>query len=160
MLGVLMYAQDWGDRLPYGQYDESPTRYWPDKVAQYVGNSADIMVCPSKADLAIGYGWNYNAMPYRTNYVSSRTALGYWKYPSEVMVFSCNRQDGNGSYRWCYSYVNYSASHWAGGETGHVGIVHNNGSMPAYVDGHTEWKSIRQYMDATGKGRRFWGHDN
>lgn len=161
MLGVLMYASDHDDRLPYGQYDEAVVVYWIDKVRPYVGGTNDTFVCPDKINFP-GYGYSYNGMPYRTLYASSgdrKTPLGFWSYPSVTMVFGCNRPDGTGSARWLYSFVMYGTTHWIAAETGHVGTFHNSGSVFAYVDGHAAWRGTMTLRDTSTAGRRFWAHD-
>ena len=159
MLGVILYADDHGETIPYGQFDETPVRYWDYKLLPYVGNSAATFVCPSKSDMTRGYGWSHNGMPYRTNYPTPRAAMGSWRYPSQVMVFGCNRNEGAGGLGWLYSYVAYSASHWAGTDTGKVGIAHSAGSVFGYLDGHAGWRRTDTVRDISAAGRIFWAAD-
>ena len=159
MLGVILYADDHDSNIPYGQFDETPTRTWDYKLLPYVGNSAATFVCPSKGDVARGYGWSYNGMPYRTNYPTSRTSLGYWKHPSQAMVFGCNRVEGVGNAGWVYSYITYSATHWITPDTGKVGIAHNAGSVFGFLDGHAAWRRTDTLRDTSAAGRLFWAAD-
>ena len=101
-------------------------------------------------------------MPYLSYYASmqAQTPLAYWTYPSEAMVFCCNRLEGYGGSTAAYSYVSYRATHWSGTDTGHVGIAHNNGSNVAFLDGHAKWVGISQFMRTDSVGRRLWGHEH
>lgn len=152
MLSLLMYAQDHDDNLPHGQIDSSPVRTWRDVIQPYIMNT-EIMVCPSKATQAYGYGWNYDGMPYRTLYPSARTPLGYWKYPSEVLVFAC--RSAVATNQWIYSYASYP-TRWPDG-IHNMGNMHSGGSNVAFLDGHAKWMSFNSFMGTDAATRRLWG---
>ncbi|NLF16905.1 MAG: DUF1559 domain-containing protein [Lentisphaerae bacterium] len=95
MLGVILYADDHDSNIPYGQFDETPARTWDYKLLPYVGNSAATFVCPSKGDVARGYGWSYNGMPYRTNYPTPPDVSGLLEAPEPghgLRLQSCRRR--------------------------------------------------------------------
>jgi len=165
ILAILMYAQDYDDKIVANAtyYDYPPTGgpfyWWWDATAPYIKNT-QVWVCPSKPDVTIGYGWSYPCMPYWCHSSQRVAALAWWNYPAEVMIFGCTRPDGPGGSTYTYSYISYAASHWPDPYTGHVGIVHNNGSNIGYMDGHAKWLGITQFMRTDTFGQRLWGHEH
>ena len=159
-LALQMYAQDYDETICYAQHrfgGTVGTKYWYQVLDPYIKNE-QIHVCPSKnADAAttVGYGWNYPGMPYRLDLgPSSSASLAYWNYPSEVLVFACNQATNNAH---IYSYISYSASHWAGEDTGNVGTVHNGGSNVGFLDGHAKWLNIQSFQGTDEAHQRLWG---
>ncbi len=160
MLAMILYADDHDGTMTYGTHDDvGGAKSWDRKLIGYIGNSEAVFLCASKPDLPFSYGWSYDGMPYRTKYPSPRAAMSFWAHPSEAMVFGCNREDGAGGYRFLYSYVKWSATHWTGGDTGHVGIAHNGGSVFGYIDGHAAWRRTDTVRDISTAGRIFWAAD-
>ena len=157
MLGIILYADDHNSSIPYGQFDEPVVRYWNHKILPYVGNSTATFVCPSKIDMALGYGWSYNGMPYRTKYPTSKTSLGYWKHPSQTMIFGCCNDTDTGVAAFIYSPITYAAN-WAAPATGRVGVSHNAGSVFGFVDGHAAWRRTDTLRDSSTHGQYFWAH--
>ncbi len=164
-LALMQYVQDYDEKIvsasTYAVYPPGSggSYAWYVLLEPYIKNS-DIWKCPSKPEYSVGYGWSYNGMPYWCHSSQAKVGLAYWRYPAETMIFCCTRPDGPGGSTYAYSYVSYRASHWVPPYTGHVGIVHNNGSNVGYMDGHAKWLAISQFMRTDTFGRRLWGHDH
>ncbi|MFP3903937.1 MAG: prepilin-type N-terminal cleavage/methylation domain-containing protein [Armatimonadota bacterium] len=161
-LALQMYAQDYDENITYAWYESPDASTWWEKLEPYSKNK-QIWVCPSK-DFGhatesnpypdpIGYGWNYNNMPYRTKYPSGRTALAEWDYPAEVLVFACNAQ--NASNRYIYAYTDYP-DRWPDNGS-NIGMVHNEGTNIGFLDGHAKWMSVTALMRNDTEGQRLWG---
>ena len=130
MLGILMYAQDYDERLIPGcgwlNPDTPPYWYWDDLLAPYLKNT-QILICPSD-NTAQGYGWNYQEFGY---YIGSHgtgwmTALAEIDKPSETILIGDNA-DASGS---PYLYKAQTANH---------PTRHNEGGNMGLCDGHAKW---------------------
>lgn len=160
-LAMQMYAQDYDENITFAWYDAPDNTVWWAKLEPYAKNE-QIMVCPSKdvgidADPhswdPIGYGWNYNNMPYRTKYAPEPTALADWEYPAEVLVFACNSR--NPSNLFIYAYTDYP-DRWPDNGS-NIGMLHNDGSNIAFMDGHAKWMGVTSLMRDDESGQRLWG---
>ena len=163
-LAIQMYAQDWDESIPsaaiYHVYPPASGTYstWMTVTEPYIKND-QVWKCPSQgARSGNHYGWSYDGMPYWAHGDIKKPQLASWQIPAEVMVFCCTRPDGAGGSTYAYSYVKFAASHWAGTDTGHVGIIHNGGSNVAFMDGHAKWLPISDFMRTDDYGQRLWGH--
>ncbi len=140
-LGILMYAQDYDERLP-SMYRYMPppvgtdNLYWvQDVIAPYVKN-AQVFVCPSKS-------WAYGgARPptlpnpmvgsYTMPTFISDYALGSIVRPSSVIMwFDCTNPDFWGMVK--------TDIPQPGGNDLRIAKVHNEGFNMAYCDGHCKW---------------------
>ena len=152
-LAMHMYAQDYDEMLTTAQNspEGQPTTYWYQMLAPYMANE-QILVCPSNATRAVGYGWNYPHAPYRLDRGDTLT-LGEIDHPSEFMLFG----DSNDSrWRWLYC-----GPHWPDGihdDTNMVATIHNEGANFAFADGHAKWYRTSAVLGDGEFQRRFWGH--
>jgi len=159
ILGILMYAQDYDDKIVSNATAKYGTGgslwWWWEVVDPYIKNQ-QIWVCPSKSDVAHGYGWSYNGMPYWCHSSQGKVGLAYWRYPAQVMVFCCS-QTGN----YAYSPISYP-TYWdiPNDVYGGVGIWHNRGSNVGFLDGHAKWLPISGFFPNAAGARILWGHDN
>ncbi len=155
-LALQMYAQDYDEQICYGYHENGI--YWYDVLQPYAKND-QIFVCPSGPSNTPGYAWNYPHMPYRTKYPSSRTSLGYWNRPSEVLIFADRDWEVDlGWDQFCFCPLDYPG-HWQAPATGHVGHRHNDGANVAFMDGHAKWLSINNIKGGANVDV-LWGHVN
>ncbi len=152
-LGILMYAQDYDERLPGtyqkdGQAGDWPLHKWAASVVPYVKNS-QIFVCPSGTpgnDYGTGsvgpmsYGANNYLMPdARGNF---NAALARISHPAETLLifdaWAANRYCVRGNW-----YMGGGADCYgrpAGLRADDVDIsVHNGGFNACLADGHAKW---------------------
>ena len=160
-LGILMYAQDYDEKLPYGQ--GGPVVWWSlfyhlaypsstitSPLAPYVKNN-QIAICPSRAT-ECGYGWNYSHMPYYMGHASTPAwvvALAQIKYPAEVIMFG----DTASGYNWAYCPICYSTL------TDRLSDIHNGGANFGFVDGHAKWIKKSDFIGTNSANRIRWYHD-
>jgi prepilin-type N-terminal cleavage/methylation domain-containing protein/prepilin-type processing-associated H-X9-DG protein len=155
-LGFLMYAEDHGEHLPwYCSVDYYGPSWWYRVIPEYLGNSTDVLLCPSCVGTSCDYGVIY---PYVSG-VGSSKRLGQLDEPSSIcMLTETEEQDtsagrsGNlylaydpftyaqGSISWAY----YRGLSWPG--------RHNSGNNCGFVDGHVEWWRY----DRAIANRTFW----
>jgi prepilin-type N-terminal cleavage/methylation domain-containing protein/prepilin-type processing-associated H-X9-DG protein len=146
MLGILMYTNDWNDRLPGTIVTESPLVHWYEMLINDYGLTPELFVCPSKTTMEgqapvtptvryLGYGWNYQefgSVPGDTG--SGRgwgTMLGEVESPSAVILIGDNRDSDPAalSYQWRYIYRR---------STSQMPRRHTGGGMMGLLDGHVE----------------------
>jgi prepilin-type N-terminal cleavage/methylation domain-containing protein/prepilin-type processing-associated H-X9-DG protein len=144
-LGLLMYAQDYDERLP-GTYQKETAADWPllkwsTLMAPYVKNS-QIFTCPSY-DNAQGYGANTYVMPDSRGDFNS--AMAGITHPAEtLMIFDCWNAGA-----WCatgnwFGERGCSAGCYGGRAAGlrfdGADISRHNGGFNAVLcDGHAKW---------------------
>ena len=153
-LGVLMYAQDYDERLPQmvapaiaGGFFP----YWPDLIYPYVKN-AQVFICPSRSDLTwtpysgtggryIGYGVCYSTSPIApfgySTLSDSMSMVDIADPAGTVAISDCNHSisPDSGSYTLQNS---RPASHRMGGSAYHS-VRHSMGTNCAFFDGHAKW---------------------
>ena len=142
MLGVLMYAQDYDERLLIAASWPTPagTVVW-DQIVQPYANNQQIFVCPSERDKQhardLGYGWNYQEFGYYTGGAPTNnysTPLAEIEAPAETIVLGDNedadaRSNSSGE-RFLYRrHATYTPS------------KHNGGGNMGLADGHAKWYS-------------------
>jgi prepilin-type N-terminal cleavage/methylation domain-containing protein/prepilin-type processing-associated H-X9-DG protein len=154
VLGVLQYAQDYDETLPYASTWGEPTpKNWFDYLEPYVKNT-QIFRCPSQNG-ANGYGWNYQNLGYRAAANDYRygpgTSLGAIQQPAELIVLGDNPDVASGQYGAgsVYIYGPTQVSPPADG-VGNVSGRHNEGGNYAFSDGHSKWLSR---TNAAGENR-------
>ncbi len=150
-LGLLMYAQDYDDRLPgtyqkMGQAGNWPLILWAQLMQPYVKNT-QLGICPSDdaggGSWGISYGANTEVMPDSRGAFNS--SLGGITYPAEtVLVF-----DAWNSNAWCatgnwWGVRACGSTCWgaraAGLRNDGTDISrHNDGFNSALCDGHAKW---------------------
>jgi prepilin-type N-terminal cleavage/methylation domain-containing protein/prepilin-type processing-associated H-X9-DG protein len=144
MLGVLQYAQDYDEMLPYAsQWGEAPgaTLSWWQYLDPYVKNT-QIFTCPSQA--GNGYGWNYQNFGYRAaanSYLyNPGRALGVVTQPAETILIGDNPDVAMYGAGGIYLYGPTQVAPPADG-IGNVSGRHNDGGNYAFLDGHAKWLS-------------------
>ncbi len=132
-LGVLMYAQDYDERL-LAYRSETVKISWVTLIDPYVKNS-QVWYCPSYGNVGVGYGWNYEFIVWHK--------LAEFGRPSETMMFGDS--GGHVLYRpGRYGYApNPSDIYW---QYNMLGVRHNGGGNLGFVDGHAKWYHENQYM--------------
>ncbi len=146
MLAVLMYTQDYDERLVPGS--QMRNGQWYDLLAPYTKNM-QIWTCPSCKDMAsatyskfLGYGWNYAEFGYRYNEGEADAAAGRipprygWctslasvEYPAQTILLG-DTADTQTYARYLYRRsASYSSKR------------HNGGGNMGLLDGHAKWYS-------------------
>jgi prepilin-type N-terminal cleavage/methylation domain-containing protein/prepilin-type processing-associated H-X9-DG protein len=150
-LAVLMYADDYGERLPAGRYGNGswgvPSgtwRGWNTLVAPYL-NSTDILKCPSTT-VAIAYGTSCSSSYSSLGGINTAQPLGDIYYPTQIYMVI----DGQSG-----AYVHTPKNAWPG-VCGCSDSVrpwpHSGGANIAYIDGHAGWMNGNQIFQNT----RLW----
>ncbi|MEN6301106.1 MAG: DUF1559 domain-containing protein [Armatimonadia bacterium] len=153
MLGVLSYAQDYDEVLPYASHWGEPTpRNWWQYLDPYVKN-AQIFICPSQRGASCDYGWNYQNFGYRaaanTYQYGPGQSLGAVLMPAETILIGDDPDTGMYGAGGIYIYGPTQVSPPADG-IGNVSGRHNDGGNYAFCDGHAKWLSRSQ---AAGENR-------
>ena len=148
-LAVQMYTGDYDGMMMYG-HDDIAGMWYTGFIQPYVNNAA-IVRCPANPAYAVGYGWNYPHMPYRT-YYGGGWAVESTRRPAEVMMMC----DSN-SYNWCYCPIHYPA--WSDGY-GRVSDRHNGGANVAFLDGHAKWMLQSAIIGTDAAASTLWRHTN
>ncbi|MEA3402875.1 MAG: prepilin-type N-terminal cleavage/methylation domain-containing protein [Armatimonadota bacterium] len=142
MLGVLMYAGDYDERLPrYGGYNPpsellDPAHglsYWWLKVEPYIKNE-QILVCPSGYRVAIQSGGERNYeydVDYGWNTFLHGDSLANIKEPAYVICIFDDERNNYG--RWYNEYEAGAKNYpWDADK-------HNDGCNYGLLDGHAKW---------------------
>ena len=142
MLGNLMYAQDYDERLipaaiPYGP---SGWVYWFQVLQPYLKNT-QILKCPSDT-VPYGYGWNYQEFGYYygTHGTGWATALAEIDKPAETILLGDNADGSDG--RYLYKSSAYTTS-----------VRHNEGGNMGLCDGHAKWYKATNLTPTAGPWR-------
>ena len=139
MLAVLMYAQDYDEKLVPGSQLRS-VGDWYNALTPYTKNMG-IWTCPSCKEQEVatyskflGYGWNYQEFGYRYNEGEVNpelygwcTALAEIDHPSETILLGDNIDT--------QSYARYLYRRSPSGTTKR----HNGGGNMGLCDGHAKW---------------------
>ena len=157
----LMYAQDYDEVLPpyadKGCSDGHTCYQWWKTTMPYIQNS-QVLRCPSRPTVSVGYAVNYS----RVNGCGNSPPMSKLDEPAETMTLI----DGNALTYTCpesgpfdFDQSLYDAgdhSYWGG----RVHYQHNGGANLAFCDGHVKWLSketLRTLVLATpslqGRGR-------
>jgi prepilin-type N-terminal cleavage/methylation domain-containing protein/prepilin-type processing-associated H-X9-DG protein len=158
MLGVLMYAQDYDDVLPYASAWGTPVQSWHVHLQPYLKNT-QILDCPSVPNFNQGYGWNYQNFGYYssgsgTYYSSPGTALSQVEQPAETILIGDNPDSGSHGAGGIFIYgpTQYDPSNTATNDPSLANVAHrhNEGGNYGFLDGHGKWLSR---SDATAQDR-------
>lgn len=162
-IGILSYAQDYDECLPYGQMDYATGGVYifagiangTSAIVPYLKNT-QIAICPSLSGSTYGYGWSYNHMPYRsgTTTIYAPQPLGSYNYPSEIMMFCDSASGTTAPYMWVYCPTHFPTTD---GGKGYVADRHNGGANVAFLDGHSKWLGYSALRATTADGQRLWG---
>jgi len=131
MLGVMMYAQDYDERLIPGAipYGLPGWVNWTTVLEPYLKNS-QILVCPSLNTGSYWYGWNYQEFGYYFDDHGTgwATALAEIARPAETILLGDNSEVSGLQDRYLYKRsVTYMTKR------------HNGGGNMGLCDGHAKW---------------------
>ncbi len=140
MLGILMYTQDYDERLVpgalvmYSGCGHSITRRWYDVIQPYVKNY-QFFQCPSENGGYRDYGWNTAEFGY---YCGSHgtgwaTALAALDHPSETILIGDNGYQSSN----CHAYLYPRRS-------GYLSTRHNGSGNYGLCDGHAKWYPLNE----------------
>lgn len=152
VLGVLMYAQDYDERLPYAStWGDLP---WHTYLQPYIKNN-QILTCPSKPKLTQGYGWNYQNFGSITGdpLYGAGSSLASIISPSETILIGDNPDSdwGTGGVDIYGPYqLNPIGSITHNPAEANVAFRHNGGGNYGFCDGHGKWLSR---ADATNQDK-------
>jgi len=161
MTGILSYAQDYDETLPYASswgYPGSATIAWYDYLNPYLKNT-QILKCPSSPSYNYGYGWNYQNFGYwsgpsSTFYSNPGRTLGDILIPAETILIGdnpdANSYSAGGMYAYGPTQYDSTGAGTANASISNVARRHNGGGNYGYCDGHAKWLSA---SDATGQDR-------
>lgn len=144
-IAVLMYAQDYDERVLKQQPCWNGTNAWPNGSARwweaiqpYVKNT-QLIVCPSASNLGIGYILARNPF---TGCSGASSALASFQTPAETVIMT----DGPG-WGMLGNDTNAGWSKWSATPTACAPVVchpptmrHNDGANCLYMDGHVKWR--------------------
>lgn len=146
-LAVLMYAQDYDERIVSGSGFRSRSVNWQCKVQPYIKNW-NIFLCPSNSRGFFNYWWHNGLQHHRLAYGYAKPTHGNQKlaridqpastvmtgdgvhpaveYPRGLAPYNCGawRSDG-----WCAN----------DGIADERDFLHNAGNVCAFWDGHVKW---------------------
>ncbi len=128
MLGVLMYAQDYDERLIPGALN---TWEWHVFLTPYLKN-VQVLYCPSKLP-GMGYGWNYSEFGYYhdSHGTGWATKLAEIDKPAEaILLGDCEDKEARNR--------NYSRYLYKRSAT-LLPARHNGGGNMGLCDGHAKW---------------------
>ena len=186
MLGILQYAMDNGDCLPFLQYktdantnhyynvDNSNfnTIYWYSAAYIYVGDVKPFM-CPScpgyhtKSNYRGAYSTKIAGMPYVAylDYPKLAPQMAH-RTPSQTFYFSCGNDYLNKDFPFAYNSTDAATSYWVNDDSGRpkngaLTVAHNNGSNFGMLDGHVEARKIDFFrmpptLNGSNEISRFW----
>jgi len=142
-MGVLQYVQDYDEMLPVytNPFVGATARYWYQVAAPYMKNT-NILVCPSRTNRAVGYGWNIDEMGYGSSTACGpAVALAAIQSPAETIWIAESTGPGiypprwltNASYQYLYDAYRPEQKHGEGG-------------IPGFVDGHAKWMAADKFL--------------
>jgi prepilin-type N-terminal cleavage/methylation domain-containing protein/prepilin-type processing-associated H-X9-DG protein len=150
-MAMLQYVQDYDERFPFAYMERNSTAYatvyWYTNLQPYIKNT-NLQQCPADKYSAIGYGWNYNHMPYRTIYANAITGMWDVKYPATSM-WTC---DSNNYY---VVYCPHYGLNFSDGQN-RVADRHNGGANCGYLDGHVKWNRLNQIVNTSPECLQMW----
>ncbi len=158
-LSVLMYVQDYDEAFMFG-YLNPPGTAWYVAAEPYIKN-AHIRVCPSKASLTCGYGYNMHYLGYSWGEVGSQTTpvrLADIAQPAETVMLADSNSlyslAGNRTSNGNPVYATNTHNGWdPANPAGGAAFRHNDGTNHAFVDGHSKWLSATYIR---GAGTSIW----
>ncbi len=163
-VSIKLYASDHGNKLPFG-HNYTTGRKWYQSLKEY-GGTDEVLKCPSNNEDAVGYGWNYPALPYRSDSASSmqKQNVNHWRHPGKLMLVGCWEKTTGAAEGYVYSPFpsQGQSSKWAedGSMMGAIGRYHGDGANFAFLDGHCEWRTFDAIRPTAAGSEYFWGLKN
>ncbi|MCE5237545.1 DUF1559 domain-containing protein [bacterium] len=147
-LGLIMYAQDYDERMPYFPYGPDPWLYtWPITIQPYVKNWQALQ-CPSNphtSDMSY-HGQTYPGWPdYAVSNYWHRASvfLGQSQYPAShyLIAEACHFVLGDYRIAWPRVCGTCGLSACSGDLSlrNDTNAGHNGGDIMGFVDGHAKW---------------------
>jgi prepilin-type N-terminal cleavage/methylation domain-containing protein/prepilin-type processing-associated H-X9-DG protein len=164
MLGILSYAQDYDEMLPFcanGNFPDFVYLLWElnglSPLRPYIKN-AQIGICPSDHSATAGYGWNYPHASYRTD-LGWGFSLTDYNDPSAAMMFLDSKRC---VWIYCPTCIAYGGIARPSPDDPdlYVSDRHNGGANCAYVDGHAKWQRRSFILSIGADSQAFWRHTN
>jgi prepilin-type N-terminal cleavage/methylation domain-containing protein/prepilin-type processing-associated H-X9-DG protein len=141
-LALMQYVQDYDECFPYytNPFNAPGATSWHGVLEPYIMNN-QVLRCPSRPNVAIGYGWNIDCIGYGSSsgVRVPPTSLATIKHPSTTLVFA-DKSGGPAGY--------YRPSRWIGNPSTYGYLydtylpmitIHNDGANVGYADGHAKW---------------------
>ena len=157
-LAHMMYAQDYDERLvPLSNCRySSGTRAWTDLIQPYIANR-QILICPSRSTLAVGYGVSFNNLASddtSAGALGAGRALADIKSPADAAMLTEVERETGAAMSWYYSPKIYAFGAVSGYEYNGIAYPgrHNDGNNVAFCDGHAKWVGISTMMDRNWDG--------
>jgi len=153
-LAVMMYAQDYDERLPrHCQQPASGANYTWCKATEPYTKNAQIFQCPNmatwrnEANMCGGYTYNLSRLPDGTTVGCTEQTLARITAPAGLLMITESQDDAN-AVAWC--------GYW-GRDTNtpdpsyvHPTGRHNEGSNVGYADGHAKWLKQDKILSTRG----------
>ena len=139
-LGMMMYSQDFDERLPLAGWSGTETVTWPDgtvalgrntwflRIYPYVKN-VNLFNCPSATVEWLGQ--NTASIQYGMNSTVADAKLAAFAYPAQTLLVADTM--GPASYVFLSS---YRTDRW-------ITPRHNDGANIAFCDGHAKWMKVK-----------------
>ena len=148
-LAIMMYAQDYDERLPYADrwgHPDGGQPYWYVYLHPYIMNE-QVRVCPSQPNRARGYGWNWQNFGYRamsgTIGRNPGRSLAEIRRPAETIIIGDNPDDGSRAAGgpWVYGPDQQDPDGNVTNDPAlsNVARRHNGGGNYGFLDGHAKW---------------------
>lgn len=152
-LGMLMYAQDYDERLCAGYV--YGIGGWFDFIMPYVKNS-QIFTCPSHdypynfPSVSLSYSVPYNNLFTDTGSGPRGAKLASLERPAEMLLFGEGQRDDKYGVWFYYSLRRYPHPYSAANYTNNCIPIpgrHNDGSNVGFGDGHAKWVATSTLKD-------------
>ena len=153
-LGILMYAQDYDEKLVRHCYQPpSVSNYpWPHAIQPYVKNT-QMFRCPSISTVrnasmgCMGYCYNLSRLASGTTVGCTERAMGDIPAPSGLLMVT-ESNDGDSAIAYCGYW--YRETDTGNPSNIHPTGRHNEGSNVGYVDGHAKWMKQSNIRETRG----------
>ena len=148
-LGVMMYTQDYDERLPASSVSSAPIKPTFSAYVQPYIKSTQLFVCPSSSAPANGnsYGYNYYFLAYDA--ISGGVSLAQIQTPAETVMVTDKDDSSTRDFDYPPSLWRFnggtsstSATTSPGYQYGNVDPKHLEGANVIWCDGHVKWQTI------------------
>ncbi len=178
-IGIAMelYVQDFKyyPRIDGEQDGDDNPLNWDNRLLRYLGNNADVFVCPAAGAAGrwtnVFNSWN-PSYAYNTDGIGPRgdSTLGFnngfWFYQHGETIGVADGQVANPSDMIMVGDIDIVAGFWTGSCLNPLhrenlpGTRHNNGANIVFVDGHVEFGRRAYWLSKTESQVRRWNIDN